>query len=205
MSDEKLNPDNTSDEEVLTRKEVEAMTKPQLVELIKDNELELDPKKFTNLGELRVAVIGLLEFEEDGEEGSGEGDDEDDSKITDNTSDEEPAAQEEETDYLRKYQYKKDLPIGHPNTDPDKGSRAIKTKAGLLKEPRIRMMIPSESKEDRKVAQSVCVNGYRLDYPKQTYVTVPESVAKLLSDSLEQTEEALSFNRIDEDKKELRG
>lgn len=102
-----------------------------------------------------------------------------------------------ETDYLRKYQFKKERVLGSPSTDPDNGSKAERMKKNLLSQPKIRMIIPVEPKESPNIRKSVTLNGYRLDFPKNTYIDVPEQIAEVLRVSLQQTEQALAMNRID--------
>lgn len=106
-------------------------------------------------------------------------------------------------DYLQKYQYKKvnNNPVlgsvAGALTDPDKGSKAEKMKAFLLSQRKITMLIPLPEGSDPKVLHSVCLNGYRLDFPTNTYLEVPEQVAEVISKSNSQTLLALSQNRID--------
>lgn len=104
---------------------------------------------------------------------------------------------EETTDYLKKYQYKQNCKLGADETNPDLGSKAARMKAHLLAQPRVRTMVPLDLNEDKNSKQSVCMNGYRLDFPKNTYIEIPEQIALKLSESLKQKEEALSLNRID--------
>jgi len=115
-----------------------------------------------------------------------------------------PAAElpesQEEGDYLRKYQVRKQTRPGSPESDPPKGSKAEAMKKFLLSQPRVRFFIPRPQGEDVSIRQSVCLNGYRLDFPKQSYVDLPQSVADVLMESLQQTEEALQRNRIDGNK-----
>ena len=103
-------------------------------------------------------------------------------------------------DYLRKYQYRKQTAPGTIASDPPAGSKAEKMKKFLLSQPKVRMLIPRNQGEDRTVAQSVCLNGYRLDFPKDTYVEVPLQVADVLGESLNQTNAALMRDRIDGNK-----
>lgn len=104
-------------------------------------------------------------------------------------------------DYLLKYQYRKQTPFGSVASNPAPGSKAEKMKAFLLSSPKVRMFIPQTPGEDISIPQSVCLNGYRLDFPKQTYLDVPEPVANVLMESLKQTEVAIMRNRIDGDSK----
>lgn len=107
-------------------------------------------------------------------------------------SDEKP-----EGDYLRQYQYRKQTAPGSVESDPPAGSKAAKMKAFLLKQPIRTMLIPRPMGEDVSIKQSVCLNGYRLDFPKDTYVEVPLQVADVLRESLKQTVAALRIGLID--------
>lgn len=110
-------------------------------------------------------------------------------------------ATEVEKDYLRKYQYRKQTVPGSVESDPIPGSKAHRMKTILLAQPRIRMFIPRLQGEDASILQSVTINGYRLDFPKQAYIEVPQQVADVLMESLGQTETALQYMRIDGDKR----
>lgn len=104
-------------------------------------------------------------------------------------------------DYLRQYQYRKQTVAGSPDSDPQPGSKAERIKEFLLSQPRVRMLFPRQQGEDKSILQTINLNGYRLDFPKDTYVDVPEPVAEVLADSLKQTNNALARFRIDGDKK----
>ena len=106
----------------------------------------------------------------------------------------------EEKDYLRKYQVRKQTAPGSVESDPQKGSKAEIMKKALLEQPRVRMLIPRSQGEHKSIAQSVNLNGYRLDFPKNAYVDVPRQVAEVLGESLEQTDIALQHNIIGGDK-----
>ncbi len=95
-------------------------------------------------------------------------------------------------DYLRQYQVKKQTVKGSLESDPPVGSKAEKMKKKLLASPRVRMLIPKNSGESETIPQSVTLNGYRLDLPKNTYIEVPEPVADVLMESLKQTNKALN-------------
>jgi len=106
-------------------------------------------------------------------------------------------------DYLRKYQYKKvnDQPtVGGVLTDPDRGSKAERMKTSLLAQPRVRILVPRAPGEHGEVLMTVNLNGYRLDFPKNTYIELPEQVAQVIMDSQKQTDVALQAFRIDSDK-----
>ena len=105
-------------------------------------------------------------------------------------------------DYLRQYQFKKvnDKPtIGGIETDPDTGSKAEKMKKALLEQPRVSIMIPRPEGENLSVTLSVGINGYRLDFPKQTYLSLPEQVAGVIMDSQKQLTAALQPYRVNRD------
>lgn len=111
-------------------------------------------------------------------------------------------ASEEETtekDYLRKYQFRKNTVIGSPQSDPQPGTKAAEIKKILLQQPKVRIFVPREPNEDKSIKQSVTLNGYRLDLPKQTYVEVPKQVAEVIMDSQKQTDEAIGRNQINVD------
>jgi len=110
---------------------------------------------------------------------------------------EELPAPETEKDYLQKYQYKKQILFGSLATNPTPGTKKYRMKQKLLMQPRVRIIIPRAPKEPAIVKLSVNLNGYRLDFPKQEYIEVPEQVAKIIMKSQRQTEEALSFRRLD--------
>ena len=106
-------------------------------------------------------------------------------------------------DYLQNYQVKKlngNPYQGGKQTDPDPGSKAEIMKAQLLKQKRVLVMIPVEAGASPKVPLSVTLNGYRLDLPKNTYVEVPEQVAEVIRNSLQQQVEALNQMRTDRNK-----
>jgi len=105
----------------------------------------------------------------------------------------------EPVDYLRPYQYRKQTEAGSVESDPAPGSKAATMKAFLLSQPRVRMLIPRPQGEKSSIKQSVNLNGYRLDLPKDTYVEVPLQIAEVLGESLKQTNAALQVNRIDGD------
>lgn len=119
---------------------------------------------------------------------------------------EEAVEKKVDTDYLRQYQYKKvnDVPsIGAELgdraylTDPDKGSRAEKMKRHLLVQPRVRILVPRSAGEHASVLMTVNLNGYRLDFPKNTYIEMPEQIAEVIMQSQAQTDVALQAFRID--------
>lgn len=105
-----------------------------------------------------------------------------------------------EGDYLRQYQYRKQTKFGSVDSDPQPGSKAAIMKKFLLSQPRVRMLFPRPQGEDGSVLQTVNLNGYRLDFPKDAYVDVPIPVADVLGESLKQTNAALRQFRIDGNK-----
>jgi len=107
---------------------------------------------------------------------------------------------EEEKDYLRKYQVRKQAVAGSIDSDPPKGSKAEKMKIKLLSQVKVRMLIPRMPDEDKSIDLTVNLNGYRLDFPKDTYIEVPKQISDVLSESLNQTNIALSQNLIEGDK-----
>lgn len=104
-------------------------------------------------------------------------------------------------DDLQQYQYRKNTRPGSPQSNPVPGSRAYKMKQGLLRQPRVRIFAPRPAGEDPSIKLSVNLNGYRLDLPKQTYLELPQQIADVIMDSLQQTEEAVARNQIVGDKK----
>lgn len=110
----------------------------------------------------------------------------------------------EEADYLRQYQYKKvnnQPQLGGVLTDPDKDSKAERMKQFLLSQKKVLILIPLPEGTDPKVLHSVTLNGYRLDFPTNAYIDVPEQVAEVIRQSNNQTVIALAQNRIDGDSK----
>lgn len=115
---------------------------------------------------------------------------------------EDEAEEEEDPDYLRQYQYKKvagKIYVGGVLTDPDKGSKAETMKKALLKQPRVRVLVPRAPGEHKSVLMTVNLNGYRLDFQKNTYVEMPRQVADVIMNSQEQTDRALQTSLIDSD------
>ena len=104
-----------------------------------------------------------------------------------------------EEDYLRQYQYMREMPLGHPNSDPKDGKPKV-MKAQLLKQAKVRVMIPVDSGSDPSVPFSVQLNGYRLDLPRNQYIDVPQQVAEVIMNSHNQTNQALNMFKIGDDK-----
>jgi len=120
-------------------------------------------------------------------------------RLTSSAYTETPTAQEE-VDYLRQYQVRKQTKAGSPESDPVPGSKAFEMKKRLLKQERIRILIPRPSGEDKSIMSSVTLNGYRLDLPKNTYIDLPIQIADVIVKSQKQTQEAIMRSRIDGDK-----
>lgn len=98
-------------------------------------------------------------------------------------------------DYLRQYQYRKGAVPGSPQSNPQPGSKAERMKAALLTQPKIRMYIELDGR-DKSIPLSVTLNGYRLDFPRQNYVDVPEQVANEIANSMKQKNQALDRQNI---------
>lgn len=98
-------------------------------------------------------------------------------------------------DYLRPYQYRKGTLLGSPESDPQVGSKAELMKKALLKQPRVRILIPRPQGE-KNIEHSVTLNGYRLDLPKNQYLELPQQIADVIMDSQQQTEAAISRGQI---------
>lgn len=117
--------------------------------------------------------------------------------VMEDLTSEEEEVEKDEADYLQKYQYKKSAEFGSKKSNPQPGSKAEKMKMELLSQPKVRIVITRKPQEDKGIRASVTLNGYRLDFPKQVYLDVPEQVAKVIMDSQQQTEFALERNKID--------
>ncbi len=100
-----------------------------------------------------------------------------------------------EEDYLQKYQYGRELPLGDPRTNPQ-GGKPLTMKLALLAQSKVRVMIPVDSGSDPKVPFDVTLNGYRLSLPRNQYIDVPEQVAEVIMNSHSQTTQALEQFKI---------
>ena len=138
-----------------------------------------------------------VEVEKDVEEDRIENDDE----LRLESPPQELPEDEEEGDYLRKYQYRKGTVRGSVNSDPQPGSKAAAMKARLLKQEVVSIFVPRTDGESPSILGTVNLNGYRLDFPKQAYINLPMQVAKVLMGSLAQTEEAILQGQISKDPK----
>lgn len=67
------------------------------------------------------------------------------------------------------------------------GSKAEIMKAMLAKQPKVRILIPTEPKEKLGATESVILNGYRLNIMKGVYVEVPQQIAEVIMESQKQT------------------
>ena len=98
-------------------------------------------------------------------------------------------------DYLRQYQYRKDTVLGSPQSDPQPGSKAERMKKALLKQPRVRIIVPRPQGE-KNIEHSVTLNGYRLDFPKNQYLDLPQQIADVIMNAQQQTEAAIARGQI---------
>src|SRR3990167_5678029 len=103
-------------------------------------------------------------------------------------------------DYLRQYQYRKQTKLGSPESDPQPGSKAEKMKKHLLAQPRVRTFIQPAPGFSKSVPLDVNLNRYPLQFPRNTYIEVPQQVAEVIGESLEQAEAAISRGQIGGDK-----
>lgn len=99
-------------------------------------------------------------------------------------------------DYLQQYQWKKQAPFGSLQSNPAAGSKAETMKRFLLSQKKVTIFIPRAGGEDPTIKLSVTLNGYRLDFPKQTYLEVPLQIAEVIMDSQKQTDAAIMRNQI---------
>ena len=112
-------------------------------------------------------------------------------------------------DYLRKYEVNPHYKVAYfqlkdktlPYIPPALGSRAEIMKSKLLAQPKVTMFIPRADRESELVLQPVNLNGYRLDFPKNEYIEMPQQVADELKNSLQQTSSALKRSLIDGDRR----
>ena len=88
-------------------------------------------------------------------------------------------------------------------------NKAQRMKDHLSKQPKVKIFVPLEGKEKPGTQLPVTMNGYRMNVPKGVYCEVPEQVAQIIMDSLNQTEAATNIpQRLDtanEKKKEALG
>lgn len=116
-----------------------------------------------------------------------------------------PVDQDEEVeDYLQIYQVRKvsnGIAQGSRQSNPIPGSKAAAMKAHLLRQDKVKIFLP-KGDFNEKVPFTVNLNGYRLDFPRNTYISVPEQIAENIVESLQQTETALKQFRVDTKEKE---
>jgi hypothetical protein len=187
------------------------LSKQELVDLLTKKGAEVDPLKtykeleaqLANLGEPKPARITQdATAQQPGDDlEAGESASKKPERIK---SEDGPAYEPVEGDYLQKYQYRKQTEFGSVASNPQAGSKAEKMKKHLLAQKTVRMMIPLEKGDDHKFPHTVNLNGYRLDFPRNKYIDLPEQIADLIQESFGQTEEALNRFRIDKgNEKEL--
>ena len=116
------------------------------------------------------------------------------------TPEEVEVGEENTQDYLRQYQYKREMPLGHADSDPT-GGKPLAMKNQLLGQSKVRVMIPVDSGSDPSVPFSVQLNGYRLDLPRNQYIDVPQQVAEVIMASHKQTLQALDMFKVSGDKR----
>lgn len=73
--------------------------------------------------------------------------------------------------------------------DPDVEAR-VKTKAEQMKEqlekqPKVRMIIPLGQGENKGSTLTFCLNGYRIEYPKNTTIEVPQQIADMIREKFD--------------------
>ena len=179
-----------------------AKTKPQLIEEAEELGIALEGNESVpKLNELiseaknRITPEGDDAPAEGGEEPEDENEDE--PRISsEETEPEAPKGVSEGGDYLRQYQYRKQTKFGSKESDPRPDSKAATMKAKLLKQRRVRVLVPRRDGESKNIPQSVTINGYRLDFPKGVYVEVPEQIADMITESFNQTQEAIQTREI---------
>lgn len=69
-------------------------------------------------------------------------------------------------------------------------SKAARMKEALEKQEKVPVFVPLDGKEKKGTQLPVTLNGYRVNVPKGLYVKVPQQVAQVIMDSLNQTQEA---------------
>lgn len=103
----------------------------------------------------------------------------------------------EKGDYLQKYQCKKITvdgktyhAVGGKETDPEPGSKAEKMKENLLAQERISTIIYPEPGSAAVIPFTINLNGYRLDFPTNTWLEMPKQCAAVARKSQQQKIEA---------------
>lgn len=74
---------------------------------------------------------------------------------------------------------------------PQPGSKAAKFKEQLLGQETKEYLIPRQAGEDKEIAQTVNMNGYHLELPKNIYLILPVQIVEFIKDSIEKTDIAL--------------
>lgn len=119
----------------------------------------------------------------------------------------------------KKSEPKKDEPKKHSwlaFEAPDKNGKKITHYQGkakimrekLMKQPEIVTFVPREPGEAKSIPQTVNLNGYKLNIPKNTYVSLPYQIAEVIRNSHAQVEAAYAemdarFG-LDRDEKSIR-
>lgn len=70
---------------------------------------------------------------------------------------------------------------------------ALKMKEHLSTQDKVKIFVPLEGKEPKGSQLPVTLNGYRVNVPKGMYVAVPEQVADIIMESLNQTAESTNI------------
>ena len=78
--------------------------------------------------------------------------------------------------------------------------RSREQKARFLQERRIMYIIPRPDGEKGEVTQTVNINSYHLEFPKNQKLELPESVVDILMQSFKQTQDALNEHLWDKAK-----
>ena len=105
-----------------------------------------------------------------------------------------------EKDYLWQYEFHHDT--GRPyfqlqnRSDikympPQPGTKSAKMKAHLLGQEKKEYSIPRNPNESKEILQTVNMNGYHLELPKNTYIYLPIQIVEFLKESQMRTENAL--------------
>ncbi len=176
------------------------LNKKQLVAELKKLGVEVDPaKELTNLQLEKLLVKAKVKKLKDSQDDDPDKLEPEPERLQpkEPAEDKAPMAESVKGDYLQQYQYKKETPLGHITTNPSPGSKPHRMKQQLLKQPRVRIIVPRPPGEPDSIRLSVCLNRYRLDLPKQSYIEVPEQVALVIMRSQKQTDEALKPFRLD--------
>lgn len=84
-------------------------------------------------------------------------------------------------------------------------SKAQRQKEHFAKQDKVKIFVPLEGKEKLGQQLPVTVNGYRVNVPKGVYCEVPEQVAQIVMDSLNQTEAAVNNPKFVIDSDERKG